>query len=345
MRVYAAYASAAAATLILFVVVVDPIIWGVLRTITGFCMAGIYVVSESWLNGINLNANRGRALSLYVAVQLIGAVVGQVLLANGDPSGYGLFILSTVLMSLAFGPMMLAVSPVPVFETARPMRIRELYEASPLAVVGMLIIAVALSTVFSMTSVFAAYIGLSLREIAAVVGALYIGGAIFLYPVGWASDIFGRRKTVLGLCIALAAVSITAATVAHDGLLLILAVGLVGGCVSPLYSILIAYANDRIETDRMAACGGKMIFLNGVGSMVGPVTAGLLMEKYGPLSFFYLLAASAGLLCLYTLYRIMRRAGVDEDAQTVAVAGFPGKQTAVGAAMQAEIAQDELDNK
>ena len=338
VRVYAAYASGASACLILYVTVLDPTFWAVVRFATGFCMAGIYVVSESWLNGINANTNRGRALSLYVAAQLIGSVFGQVLVAAGDPSGYGLFILSTVLMSLAIGPMLLTVSPVPVFETAQPMSLRELHRASPLAVSGMVLVGITLSMVYSMMAVCAAELGFNAREVATMVGVLYLGGSISLYPAGWLSDRIGRRPVIVGLSAIMVLAGIVAALIGANPLALLVAVGVIGAVAAPTYSVLIAHANDTVERDRMAACGALMIFLHGIGAMAGPPLAGAAMTLYGPLSYFLLLALGAGLLGLYALYRMARRTSPETEME-MGFALMPQKGSAVGAAMYASALQ------
>ncbi|MBU0858449.1 MAG: YbfB/YjiJ family MFS transporter, partial [Alphaproteobacteria bacterium] len=66
IRVFAALASLASATVLLHYVFVDPVTWGLTRVVTGFAYAGLYVVIESWLNGMATNATRGKILSIYM---------------------------------------------------------------------------------------------------------------------------------------------------------------------------------------------------------------------------------------------------------------------------------------
>ena len=50
---------------------------GVLRFLFGFCMAGLYVVVESWLNDASTPHTRGRTLAVYMTASMGGLGVGQ----------------------------------------------------------------------------------------------------------------------------------------------------------------------------------------------------------------------------------------------------------------------------
>ncbi|MEJ2000657.1 MAG: MFS transporter, partial [Maritimibacter sp.] len=127
VRVFAALASFISAVLILYPVAVDPIVWTLLRVAIGFSFSGVYITAESWLNNDASNANRGKALSLYLIVQMVGAISAQGLVLVADPGGFILFILPSVLVSLAFAPILLSISPTPAFDTTRRMTLRDLY--------------------------------------------------------------------------------------------------------------------------------------------------------------------------------------------------------------------------
>ena len=66
-------------------------------------------------------------------VQMLGLVGAQGILSAGDPSGYLLFIIPSVLVSLSFAPIpSCRFRPRPAFAASRPMSLRQLYDASPL---------------------------------------------------------------------------------------------------------------------------------------------------------------------------------------------------------------------
>ena len=124
VRVFAALGSMISAVLILYAAAPDWMVWAALRVIIGFSFSGVYIATESWLNNASTNENRGQALSLYLIVQMIGIIAAQLLLNVGDASGYILFVIPSVLVSLAFTPILLSASPAPAFESTKPMSFR-----------------------------------------------------------------------------------------------------------------------------------------------------------------------------------------------------------------------------
>lgn len=86
IRVFAALATIASAAILIPAIMIDPWIWAATRVVTGFSYAGLYVVIESWLNGMATKENRGKILAAYMTVNGIGLLVGQLLLNIGDPA-------------------------------------------------------------------------------------------------------------------------------------------------------------------------------------------------------------------------------------------------------------------
>ena len=85
IRVFAALASIASVTILLHSTVVDPTMWFLFRALTGFCLSGLYMVSESWLNAITDNDNRGRLLAAYMFTITLGFTGGQFLINLASP--------------------------------------------------------------------------------------------------------------------------------------------------------------------------------------------------------------------------------------------------------------------
>ena len=154
VRVFAAMASVISAVFILYAALPNVWAWGLMRIAVGACFAAVYVVAESWLNDSATNETRGKALSLYMIVQMLGVVAAQALLNVADPGGYELFVLISVAVSLSFAPILLSVSPAPVHQTAKLMSLGALFRASPLGFVGTVFLGAVFSAVFGMASVY-----------------------------------------------------------------------------------------------------------------------------------------------------------------------------------------------
>lgn len=197
VRVFAALGSLISAILVLYAAIPDWVAWTVLRVLIGFAFSGVYVTAESWLNNTASNENRGQALSLYMIVQMLGIISAQALINFADPAGFMLFIIPSVLVSLAFAPILLSISPAPTFGSTKSMSIRQLYDVSPLGVVGIFLMGGVFSAMFGMTAVWGTQAGLSVLQISIFTAAIYVGGLLFQFPLGWLSDRMDRRKLVV----------------------------------------------------------------------------------------------------------------------------------------------------
>lgn len=328
VRVFAALGSMISAILVLYPLAVDWISWSFLRVVIGFCFAGIYVTTESWLNAMATNETRGQALSAYMIVQMLGIIASQALFGLGDPEGFALFIIPSVLVSLAFMPLLLADLPAPAFEDTRPMPFRRLFRISPLGCAGMLLTGGIFSAMFGMASVWGAMRALTVGQIAGFVAALYVGGLVFQYPVGWLSDRIDRRRLILAVSALGAGVMALAFAIKLPYPALLGVAAVLGGMINPLYSLLIAHTNDFLGREEMAAASSGMLFLNGFGAVFGPLVAGGVMHLVGSPGYFLFIGLLFAALAGYTFWRMRKRvaavetggyAGLAPLAQTVAV--------------------------
>ena len=321
VRVFAALASLISAVMILYPTLVNPWVWVLGRILIGFCFSAVFVTAESWLNDAASNENRGQALSIYMIVQTAGIVLAQGLMVTADPSGYVLFVIPSILVSIAITPILLSISPTPAFETTKAMSLRELIGFSPLGCVGMFLLGGVFSAQFGMASVYGTEAGLTVGEISIFVATIFIGGMLTQYPLGWLSDRMDRRA-LIALTAAVGAVGASIGVMSNgDFNLILVAAFLMGSTSNPLYSLLLAYTNDFLDHEDMAAGSGGMIFLNGLGAVSGPLITGWMMSVFGPSGFYMLIGVLFTMLAIYAVYRATQRPAipVDETGSFVAM--------------------------
>ena len=340
VRVFAALASLISAVMILYPAAPDPWVWTMGRVLIGFCFSAVYVTAESWLNNAAQNETRGQALSLYMIVQTAGIVIAQALLLTAEPTGFILFVIPSILVSIAITPILLSASPTPPFDTTKPTKIRELLKLSPLGCVGMFLLGGIFSAQFGMSSVYGAQAGLSIAQISTFVSVFFIGAIVTQYPIGWLSDRLGRRLLIISVGILGGVGSLIGAVVGDVFTLLLVSAFIAGGAANPLYSLLIAYTNDYLDPDDMAGASGGMVFINGLGAIAGPIITGWAMGAFGPSGFFWYTFVLFVALVLYGLYRTTQReaVAVEDTGAYVAVSPAAGA-VAVGVAQ--DIAADE----
>jgi MFS family permease len=276
----------------------------------------VYITAESWLNDSSSNEDRGKALSLYMIVQTAGIVVAQYIVLLGDVSGYILFIIPSILVSLSFAPILLSVRPTPVVTTAKPMSIRGLIDASPLACFGLLLLGGVFAAQFGMFAIYGVKQDLTVPQISFMISTLYISAIVFQYPIGWLSDRMDRRVLIM----VVAAVGGTSCflPILFDGFFWILAASVMtGATTNPLYTLCIAYANDNLNREDMASAAGGLLFVNGVGAILGPVAVGWVLEEVGPEGYWWFVSALMLIIAGYAAWRMTRRATAKPVSDTV----------------------------
>lgn len=314
VRVFAALASLISAAFLIYAVAPNPWVWIAMRVLVGFAFSGVYVVAESWLNDAATNETRGKALSLYMVVQMIGIISAQFLLNLANPADYTLFVVMSVLVSLGVTPILLTAGNAPAYRLTKPMSLGELFRISPLGCVGTFLLGGVFAAIFGMASVYGTVTGLSVAEISAFVAAIYTGGLAFQVPVGWLSDRMDRRKLILALNAAGAVITLGGAAFAGN-YAVVLALGFViGGVANPLYSLIIAYTNDFLDPSDMAAASGGLLFINGTGAMLGPLVIGVLLTRFGGWGFFGFVGGLFALMGAYAAWRMTRRAAPEETS-------------------------------
>ena len=259
IRVFAALGSFISAVLILYPTITEPWAWIVLRVIFGFSFSGVYVTAESWLNNASTNENRGKALSLYMIVQMLGIISSQALLNVADPAGFVLFVIPSVLVSLSFAPILLSATPTPSFETAKAMSLMALFRVSPTGMVGMFIMGMVFAAQFGMASIYGTEAGMSVAQISIFISAIFMGGLVLQYPFGWLSDRMDRRILILVAAIIGVMASLLGFFLGENFQVLLVAAFLIGGMSNPLYALLIPYTNDYLKPEDMASASAALL--------------------------------------------------------------------------------------
>lgn len=307
IRVFAALASMASTAILIQVVFISEYLWFAMRVLTGFCFAGCYVVIESWLNERADNVTRGSLFSIYMVVSFASMTAGQWLFKIGDPTGYNLFIIASVLLSISLIPLLVSNTEVPDVETAPSMKLLELYGISPAGISALIFIGVSQGIMLTMGTVYAKLAGLSNAEIASFMSIMIAAGAITQWPLGKLSDLFDRRKVILVVSGLAVLVCLVLLKIGPTHSRFILVYGVLGALNLPLYSLAIAHANDRLRSDQMVAASGTLVFAYGMGSIMGPLSMGLILDLAGAASYFVYLAIIHGLMAVVTVAHVMRR--------------------------------------
>lgn len=305
IRAFVALASIASSSALAHILFVEPIAWGGLRFITGFSFAGLTMVLESWINERATNENRGKILSVYRIVDLGAVTIGNGLLAIAPPEGFQLFVLVSILISIALVPVALtrSSSPAPL-ETAK-LDIVQLYKVSPVGAIGAAATGLANAAFWGMAPVYVQELGYGAAAIAAFMSTAIIGAGLFQFPTGWLSDKMDRRMVIFASSLLGAGASALLATFAGLSENAMLGFSfLFGAFIIPVFGICCAHANDHAQVGKAVATSGGLLLLYGVGSVVGALVGALVMSAFEPAALFWYIAGVYLVLAVFTLLRI-----------------------------------------
>ncbi|MAA97936.1 MAG: MFS transporter [Stappia sp.] len=317
IRAFAALVSLMSAAAILHPVLVEPVAWSLIRVVSGFCLAGFYMIVESWLNEQASNENRGTIMSIYIVIVNASMTVGQLSLTGMDVTTFVPFAVASVAVSLAVIPVSLTTANQPAPITVVSFRPVKLYRNSPTALVAALLIGVTQGALWMMAPLYAIQMGLSTNEAAYFTAAIIGAGALAQWPIGRISDRFDRRFVLLGLSGAAVVVGLVFIGAPITGLAVALVMALLAGvAIQPSYAIAVSHAFDHADRDDYVETSSGMILAFGIGSSIGPLSAAYLMQTVGPWGLFLQIAAVQALLGLYILSRLFQRAAPTLEEKT-----------------------------
>jgi len=304
IRVFAAAASLGSTAILLNGLFSQPEIWALARVVSGISFAALYIVAESWLNGIATNKLRGQIFGAYIFVVQGGLFAGQFLIGLAPVTDMELFVLVSVLVSFSLLPITLASKVSLSDEPSEKLPIKILFKSSPLSLISVFCSGFTAATIFTLGPLYAKDIGLSNIEVAHFIAAFILGSAILPLIIGALSDHIDRRIALIGIGIG-SFLSGVALFILHEPQLL--AVFIFGGFVTSSYSVAIAYANDHLKSSQLVSATTSLIFLNAIGACFGPLCISALMQLGAPDYFFLALASSFLIMTSFGVYRAFAR--------------------------------------
>ena len=330
VRVFAAMAAIASAAPIILALFVNIWAWWLIRLITGFCFAILYVVIESWLNEKSTNENRGLVFSAYTFISLTLMAVGQQLLQFHDPAGLTLFAIASVLVSLAAVPVVMSTGTTPRHSDSVQLDYKRLFAISRAGAIACLASGMANGAFWSLAPVFTSGVSDQVAIAATFMTGAVIGGAAGQWPLGYWSDRTDRRIVMAFVAIMAAGIGLVMGLF-YDrlGVPALIALSAAWGATAfPLYSVAVAHSNDYAEPGEHVMVSSGLLLMYGIGAIIGPFLAGASMNWFSASSLYLYTAVIHVLIFVYILTRIPRRASVPRDQHVPFSEALTAVQTA-----------------
>ena len=308
IRAFATFGSTMSAATLAHAFVADPWFWAVMRLTVGFCAVGIFMCSESWLSAKSTNETRGSVFALYQFTVYLFQGLSQFLVNLPDETGFTLYALLSVLMSLAIVPVAVTRVVAPPLPENTRFNFVELWRASPTGMTAALASGMILGAFYGVAPLFAQMTGLDRAGIAAFMSAVIIGGLVLQYPVGRFSDGRDRRVVMLAIC---AGVLFTCFALmgkdVYNGNGLLALGALFGGLAFTLYPLSVAYTNDFLTPDELVPMTGGLLMAYGSGAALGPLGGSAAVQLIGPNGLFGFIGLITFVLAVVIVLRMRKR--------------------------------------
>lgn len=317
IRTFAICASINSAVILTQSFMIGPTSWTFFRFLVGVCSAGFFIVIESWLLLSTGIRSRGRILSFYMLILYLAQGFGQFML-NLSPIKSSLpFAITVFLSSLSVLPVCMMKSQGPLMLESSITNIFQILKKAPLGPIGCFIGGMIMSSFYALTPIFGQEINLSIMQISQLMGFTILGGLLLQWPIGHLSDIFNRRKVLIGVFCLLMALTLLLfyKQDAHYYTLLSLMV-LFGGICFTVYPLSITYTCDYFSEKSIVGITCTLLIIYGTGCVIGPLISSVFMTLIHPSALFLFISMASMIYILFGMWRVLHARPLPEEEQS-----------------------------
>jgi len=270
---------------------------GLARLTLGIGMGVAIILGEAWVNELCGENNRGTIVALYAtsftAFQLLGPTLVAVLGAQTPwvvllVSAGHLVALATVAFAMPEEGIHEHVEEPRNFSLAGFLRV------APALCMGVLFFSFFDSVVLSLFPVYASSHGYAVGIAAFMATVILLGDMLFQLPLGWLSDRLDRPTLHLACGVAATVIGLALPWLITQPSLLWPALMLLGAVAGGVYTLALVLIGQRFRGRDLVTANAAAGMLWGVGSLLGPLLSGSLMDL-GPQGVPLALALAAGL--------------------------------------------------
>ncbi len=287
------------------------ILWFMLRFLIGAAMATLFLISETWLNQVAEEKTRGRTVALYISFMTGGFAMGPVLINLIGSEGRFPFIVAGLIVAAAGLFFLYSKGTFPVLSGQSRFSLISFMKTAPMICGAALLVAFFDGSVLTLLPVYGVKNQMT-AELAVLMSSVLLAGNILLqFPIGWLTDRWGQAPVIL-CCgvIGLAGALLLPVAIGSPYFLWPMLV-VWGGAVVGTYTIALVIMGKAFKGPDLITANAAAGVLWGVGSLIGPFSAGVAMEVYEPHGMPMIFATICLLFLLLVLWQLYRAKGQD----------------------------------
>jgi MFS family permease len=309
--IYAGFSIAVIATLLMAVLPPIPS-WFILRFVMGMALAGHWVATESWINILTTEQNRGKVMALYAMTMAAGFTVGPIVLQQTGTDGALPFVVIAACIGISVTPIFFIGRVTPPISHHGETSIFRIMRLSPLIMLAAAISGFLDMSVYTQLPIQALRLGIVEKD-ALLMVSLFISGNIFLQlPLGWVADRLGRPIVLIACTLTSLGGALLLPLVITQAIPLYILLFLWGGSVYGLYTLSVAMIGDRFKARDVGVANTAFIMVFELGSTAGPVITGAAMDISRDFGFSIILTLGAVVLLVASLFALRKRRRASE---------------------------------
>lgn len=277
--------------------------WFPIRFFNGMALAGLFVVSEFWINQLADEHNRGKLIGLYGTILSAGFASGPLLLMAVGTEGATPFLAVSLITLSAAIPLFMARGLAPRVEEKASRGVLAFLFVAPAATLAGLIYGATETNIFNLLPIYALRSGQSVEMAALVLTVFGAGNILFQLPIGALADRMDRRLVLL-ICAGAGFLGTAfLPAVASNPWAFIPSLFLFGGVVVGMYTVGLTLLGERFRGADLASANSAFILLYSLGALGGPPLAGLAMDIWNPHGLPVFMAAVIGVYLIIVGWR------------------------------------------
>jgi MFS family permease len=286
-------------------------LWFPLRFALGVVINVMFVISETWINGLAPSSHRGRIMGLYATIAAVGFAAGPVLLSAIGTEGALPFAIAIVAPLAAMPVLLAARTSLPDgFDDEQGGSIVTFARAAPVLLAAVGAAALYDQTALVLFPVYGLAVGLDEAATNIALSVTVLGNVALQVPLGYLAERMDRRTILLVLAVlsAIGFASLPAFIGTPAGWPLLFAIG---ACGFGGFTVVMVELGERFTGSMLLAGNAAFSMAWGLGGLVGPPISGGVMERIGPNGFPITLAVMfAALAAVLLALPLVRHAKV-----------------------------------
>ena len=281
--------------------------WFVIRFIIGFAGALAWNAFDTWMLSMADDTNRGKIVTIYNTVFVIGFASGPMVLSLTGIEGWLPFIVISSLSFIAILPLIMLEIEDPKLPDKKSLPVFAAIIAAP-TIFGAAILCglddvmfVSFFPIFMIKNQFT-------QEIALQYVTITLVGGVMCQPlIGVLLDKFNKRLLLNIAVLITFFCPILFAFYLDNFYVMAASCFIWGGAASGLFAISLTMLGERYSASQVAGATAILVMVFEVGSFIGPLIGGRVMDAVGPMGFIYTVTSFTFIFLVISIYRTIWR--------------------------------------